>query len=284
MGQPRAFIITGASTGIGRACALHLDRRGARVFAGVRREADADALRAAGSERLEPILLDVTDPEQIAAAVALVTEQLGGLPLSGLVNNAGIAVGGPLELTSLDSVRWQYEVNVFGLIAMSQAFIPLLRPAAGRIVNIGSIGGVVAGPFMTPYNGTKHAVEAISDGLRGELRPWGMHVCVVEPGAIATPIWRKGKELADRTRDSLGAQGAALYGEAVGKLGKVVEESERRGIPPERVARAVEHALSAPRPRTRYLVGVDAHMLAFLRWLLPDRLFDWLYLKAMGLV
>lgn len=283
MGLPRSYVITGASSGIGRACALHLDKRGARVFAGVRKEADAESLRAEASDRLVPVILDVTRQDQIDAAAALIAGQLGDEPLNGLVNNAGVAVGGPIEFTSIDETRWQYEVNVFGLLATTKAFIPMLRPSAGRVVNIGSIGGLVAGPFMTPYNGTKHAVEAISDGLRGELKPWGMHVCVIEPGRIATAIWQKGTDQMAAIEGKVGAEGVALYGPSFQAMGATIKKSERQGIAPDRVARAVEHALTASRPRTRYVVGVDAHALSFLRWLLPDRLFDWIYHRAMGL-
>src|SRR5688500_9161604 len=186
-----AVVITGASTGIGRACAIDLDGRGFRVFAGVRKDEDGERLR---SERpsIEPLRIDVTDAGEIAAARDRVGEEVGERGLAGLVNNAGIAVPGPLEHLPLDEIRRQLEVNVLGQIAVTQAFLPLLRTARGRIVNIGSIGGRVALPLLGPYAGSKHAMEGISDSLRRELRPWGIEVSLVRPGPIATEIWERG--------------------------------------------------------------------------------------------
>lgn len=190
----RSFVITGASTGIGRSAALHLDRLGHRVIAGVRNPGDGDALRTSASERLTPVVLDVTDADDIAQAVQVVDDALGGGPLDGLVNNAGISLGGPLEFLDIDRLRLQLEVNVVGLVAVTQALLPLLRRGPGRIVNIGSIGGRVTSPFMGPYCASKYAVEALSDALRMELGPWGIHVSVVEPGPVHSPIWDKGRE------------------------------------------------------------------------------------------
>ena len=189
-------MITGASTGIGRACALDLDGRGFRVFAGVRKDEDGERLR---SERpsIEPLRIDVTDAGQIAAARDRVSEEVGTAGLAGLVNNAGIAVPGPLEHLPIDEFRRQMEVNLVGQVAVTQAFLPLLRTARGRVVNIGSIGGRVALPMLGPYAASKHAMEGISDSLRRELRPWGMQVSIVRPGPIATDIWESGNATAD---------------------------------------------------------------------------------------
>lgn len=184
----RAVVITGASTGIGKGCALALDKLGARVFAGVRKEADGAALQAEASERLTPVMLDVTDGDQIQAAVRLVQEGMGDAGVAGLINNAGIGVGGPLEFIDLDDLRWQMEVNVIGPMAMIRAFMPLIRQGKGRIVNISSIAGRSATPFMGPYSASKHALEALSDPLRVELRLWNIHVSLIEPGAVQTPI------------------------------------------------------------------------------------------------
>lgn len=264
-----SVLITGASTGIGEACALHLDRAGHTVFAGVRRQTDADRLASQASDRLTPLLLDVTDEEQIEAAAETVEEEAGGL--AGLVNNAGIARGGPLEYLPLDEWREQFEVNVIGQIAVTKAMLPLLRRERGRVVFIGSIGGRVATPLMGPYNASKFAVEAIGEALRHELRPWGLHVSVVEPGAIKTAIWDKGRETADRLDEELPAEARERYRAHIDAIREGIDMQDRQGIGPEAVAKAVEHALCSRRPRTRYVVGKDAKAQAAMVRLLPDK-------------
>ena len=266
-----SVLVTGASTGIGAACALGLDGSGHKVFAGVRRDADGERLKEQASPRLEPVLLDVTEPEQVAAATEHVDRSVGGGGLSGLVNNAGVAVGGPLEFLPLDEWRTQFEVNVFGQIAVTQALIPLLRRATGRVVFIGSLSGRVSTPLMGPYGASKHAVEAIGESLREELRPWGMHVAVVEPGAIRTPIWEKGRATADQLEEAMPPGARQLYGDGIDRIRGLIDQQERDGIPPERVATVVEHALFARRPRYRYLVGTDARVAGALERLLPDK-------------
>ncbi|MGD1157325.1 MAG: SDR family oxidoreductase, partial [Terriglobia bacterium] len=190
MADKGAVVITGASTGIGEACALHLDKLGFRVFAGIRKAADAEALRHRASARLVPIRLDVSDETEVEQAARNVTEALRGEGLAGLVNNAGIVVAGMLEFLPLDALRRQLEVNVVGQVAVTQAFLPHLRKARGRIVNIGSVSGLIAGPFSGAYAASKFALEALTDALRVELRPWKIHVSIVEPGNIQTPIWK----------------------------------------------------------------------------------------------
>jgi NAD(P)-dependent dehydrogenase (short-subunit alcohol dehydrogenase family) len=270
----RSFLITGASTGIGRSAALHLDRLGHRVFAGVRRPGDGDALRASASARLTPLALDVTAPGDVAAAVQAVEEALAGAPLDGLVNNAGIALGGPIEFLDVDRLRLQLEVNVVGLVAVTRAFLPLLRRGPGRIVNIGSIGGRVASPFMGPYCASKHAVEALSDTLRMELSPWGMHVSVVEPGPVHSAIWEKGRAQYRELADAMPARARALYGPYIERTEQAIAARVRMAVPTNATDRVIEHALLAPRPRTRYLVGAIARAAVAMRWLLPDRLPD----------
>src|SRR5512135_1789031 len=179
--RDKSLVITGASTGIGRAGALYMARLGWRVFAGVRKQSDAASLRSEGADGLVPVLLDVTDETSIRHAVASVTEAIGTAGLSGLVNNAGIPYGGPVEHLALDKVRREFEVNFFGVISVTQAFLPLLRRARGRIVNMSSVGGMVSSPFVSPYSSTKFALEALSDSLRMELSPWHMEVAVVQP-------------------------------------------------------------------------------------------------------
>ena len=185
----KSVVITGASTGIGRACTLYLDELGWRVFAGVRKAVDGDALRDLASDRLVPLILDVADEAGVARAADEVAAVVGDDGLHGLVNNAGIAVGGPLEFVPLEDVRRQFEVNVFGLLRTTQAMLSMIRAARGRVVNVSSQGGKVAAPYFGPYCASKFAVEAMSDSLRRELKPWGLHVSVVEPGAIDTAIW-----------------------------------------------------------------------------------------------
>ncbi len=278
-----SVVITGASTGIGAACALDLDHRGMRVFAGVRRDADGEALRQRASERLTPIRIDVTDEMSIAAARDSVASMLGGRGLDGLVNNAGVAISGPLEILPISELRRQLEINVIGQIAVTQAFLPMIRTARGRIVNIGSIGGRMATAVTGPYNASKFAMEALTDTLRMELRPWGINVAIVEPGSIATPIWEKAQKLADTLEDDLNADGHALYDETIAAVRDFARETERRGIPADRVAQAVAHALRAKKPKTRYLVGFDAHMQAVLSTVVPDRMLDGLVARQLKL-
>jgi NAD(P)-dependent dehydrogenase (short-subunit alcohol dehydrogenase family) len=277
----RSALVTGASTGIGRASALRLDRSGWRVFAGVRREEDAEALRAAASERLVPLILDVTDAGQIAAAAERVAaEGEGGL--DGLVNNAGVAIPGPLETLHIDDFRRQLEVNLTGQVAVTQAMLEEIRRARGRLVFISSIGGRIAFPLTGAYHAAKFGVEAVGDVFRQELRPWGISVSIVEPGSIDTPIWERGERAAEELAER-SPRREELYGQAVASYRKVVRQLAERGIAPEKVAEVVEHALSDGRPRTRYLVGLDARVQARLKPFLPARLFDRIVARAMGL-
>lgn len=275
-------MVTGSSTGIGQACVLHLDRLGFRVFAGVRREADGERLRSAASGRLEPLILDVTESSDIARAAQRVGEVTGG-ELAGLVNNAGIGLGGPVELLSIDDFRRQLEVNLIGQVAVTQAFVPALRRARGRLVFISSIGGLVATPYMAPYHASKFGLEAVGDVLRQELRPFGVQVSIVEPSSVATPIWEKGQRAADSVRGDLTPQDLELYGEPIERFGELLGKTASRGVPPEKVARVVAHALTARRPRTRYPVGADTRVMATLGRLLPDRVRDRIIARASGL-
>jgi len=274
-----AVVVTGASTGIGRACALRLDGLGLKVFAGVRSEPDAHSLAAVASSHLRPVQLDVTDPAQVDAAAETVRSDLDGTRFLGVVNNAGIAVSGPAELIPLDDWRRQFEVNVIGHVSVIQRFIPLLREHRGRLVNISSVGGRFSQPFVAPYVASKHAVEAISDALRIELRPWGIHVSLIEPGAVATPLWEKGR------REGMAMFGFApqrlmeLYGRAIETMLVIAQREGERGVPPQRVADAVVDALFNAHPRTRYVVGNDARAMLALRRLLPDRWRDEIVLR-----
>ena len=272
-GSRGAVVITGASTGIGHASALHLASLGFDVFAGVRRDADAERLRAAGSGRIEPLRIDVTEQATIDAAVQRVGESLDGGGLAGLVNNAGIAVPGPIEFIPVEEFRRQIEVNLVGQMAVTQAFLPLLRRARGRIVNIGSIGGRVALPLLGPYAASKHAMEGLSDSLRRELRPAGIEVSLIRPGPIKTEIWERG----NTTADELLARMPGVeehYGPAIAASRAWAAERAGEAIPPSEVAAVVADALTADKPRTRYLVGPRARLMVRLRELLPDRWFD----------
>jgi NAD(P)-dependent dehydrogenase (short-subunit alcohol dehydrogenase family) len=268
----RSVLITGASTGIGRATTLRLDAAGWRVFAGVRREEDAESLRGAGSDRLAPLLLDVTEADQIAAAAARVEAEAGGL--DGLVNNAGVAIPAPLETIPMEDLRRQVEVNLIAQVAVTQALLPSIRRAHGRVVFIASIGGRIAFPLNGPYHMAKFGIEAAGDVFRQELRPWRIAVSIVEPGSIATPIWERGTRTAEEVQERAGSRQQALYGPAMERLRALALELAERGIPPEKVADAIEHALTAQRPRSRYLVGLDAKVQARLKPLIPTPLFD----------
>ncbi len=279
----RAVVVTGASTGIGEACALRLDTMGWRVFAGVRRDEDGARLKEKASDRLAPVFIDVTDGASILSAAENVTATVAGTGLAGLVNNAGIALGGPLEYLPVDELRRQLEVNVVGQIAVTQAFLPLLREGRGRVVNIGSSNGMLATPFFGPYCASKFALEGLTDSLRQELRPWGIEVSVVQPGSIATPIWDKGRATADELEEKLPQEALDLYGGAFIAVRKAIDEQEKRGVPPDEVAKAVAHALAARRPKTRYTVGWDARLEVTLARLVPDRLRDRVVAWQMGL-
>ncbi|HEX4735828.1 MAG TPA: SDR family oxidoreductase [Thermoleophilaceae bacterium] len=272
-------LITGTSSGIGEACARHLAGLGFNVFAGVRKQEDAD--RVAG-DRIEPVIIDVTDDASVAAAAETIRTAAGNAGLAGLVNNAGIAVAGPLEFVDIAEFQQQLEVNVTGVLRTTQAMLPELRKARGRIVNISSIGGRVAVPLVGPYAASKFALEGMSDSLRRELRPWGMHVSLIEPGAVATPIWDKGVDQAVELERDAPPEVRERYGEVIDAIRKQSEKNRTEGVPPQEVAEAVAHALTADKPKTRYLVGRDAKMRAPAATVLPDRAMDAVIARALG--
>lgn len=275
-----AVVITGAGTGIGEASALRLDRLGFRVFAAVHRADEGGALRGQASDRLTPVLLDVTEADSIAAAAGQVRSALGEAGLAGLVNNAGIAVGGPLEFLPIEDFRKNLEVNVVGNVAVTQAFLSLIRKGRGRIVNIGSVSGRIAAPFVAPYAASKHALEAISDSLRVELRPWKIQVSLVEPGPVATPIWKKSIADVDERMRHLPPEAHGLYDASFAGLRRGVEARASRAIPVEHVVEAIVHALTAKQPKTRYLVGREARIMAMVA-MIPDRLRDQLVVRRL---
>src|SRR5277367_4344049 len=255
------IVITGASTGIGRECALYFDRLGYRVFAGVRKASDGEALIKNASPRLNPVIIDVTDARTITEAAAHVEQALADVPLIGLVNNAGIGIVGPVLVT--------------------QSFMPMLRRSRGRIVFISSVGGKVATPLLGPYCASKFALEGLCDSMRAELKPFGISVSIVEPGGVKTAMVDKARSAADDALSSLPPEGVRYYGSQIETLRALIDTKGEAAVTADVVVKVVEHALTASRPRTRYLVGRDAKLMALFHWLLPDRAFDGLLAMMM---
>ena len=277
-------VVTGASTGMGRACALRLAQAGYRVFAGVRSPAAAEDLRAAAPGMLTPLYLEITEPAQIEAAVKEVAEATSDEGIAGLVNAAGVGWTSPSELVPLDSVRRQFEINVFGPLAVTQAFLPQIRRGHGRLINMGSIGDRVTMPFGGPLNATKHAAASFNDALRVELRPWGIPVVLIEPASIRTPAVDKLLRAGEEAISEFSPRERLLYQDAYrSMLRNVTMHATRFGTPPEAVAEAVHRALTANRPKTRYLVGKSARPLAAIARFVPDRGFDAIRVRVFGL-
>lgn len=264
-------LVTGASTGIGLATAQLLAREGYAVFAGVRNANDARKLEGLHGE-IRAVLLDVQNNDAIKQALQTVSES--GVALHGVVNNAGIAVAGPLEYLPLEDFRRQFDVNVFGALAVTQAALPLLRKTRGRIVFMSSISGQIAPPFVGAYAASKFALEAMADAMRVELSPFGINVSVIQPGNVRTPIWQKGRSEKDALVARMPAEAATHYGGSVEKLMRMTEREERTGIEPEIVAQAVLHALRSPEPHARYAVGNPPGWQRVFATLLPHRLRD----------
>jgi NAD(P)-dependent dehydrogenase (short-subunit alcohol dehydrogenase family) len=269
-----SVLLTGASSGIGRATAERLSAAGWRVLAGARTDVDLQALGALPG--VEALRLDVTVEADIAAAA-----EAAGERLDGLVNNAGIAVAGPVEALPVETWRHQLEVNVVGQVAVTRALLPALLRARGRIVNMSSISGRSAPPLLGPYAASKFALEAINDALRRELRAAGVQVVSIEPGGIATPIWHKSLAEANALRGELSADQERRYGGLMSALTKQAERAATDGVDPVTVAAAVQTALTAERPRTRYVIGREARVLATLARVLPDRALDALIARAL---
>jgi NAD(P)-dependent dehydrogenase (short-subunit alcohol dehydrogenase family) len=277
----RAIVVTGASSGIGQACAIRLDELGFKVFAGVRKESDGAVLAGKTSERLAPLLLDITEAASIASAARLIEEATGEQGLFGLVNNAGIAIAGPLEFLPIEELRRQFEVNVVGQVAVTQAFLPMLRKARGRIVNIGSVSGRLSVPLLGPYCASKFALEALTAALRMELRPWGIRVSLIEPAGIATPIWDKSLALGDNLAATLPIEAQECYGKLISAQRNRAIKASTHGIPVGKIVRPVVHALTSSKPKTRYIVGSTTRMGELLR-LLPDHLQERVILRQLS--
>ena len=270
-------LVTGASTGIGEATVLHLRELGFDAVGGVRRDEDAERL---GAQGVRTVRLDVTDAAQIAA----VRDELGQSPLAGLVNNAGIAVAGPIEFLPVDQLRQQLEINLIGQVAVTQALVPALRQARGRVINVSSIGGRMALPLMGAYAMSKFGLEGFSDSLRRELRPQGVDVVVIEPGGVKTPIWQKGNALIERMMEDMPASELdRLYGRVIEALRReTVKIEQERGMPAREVAELIGMALTHKRPRARYVIGRDAKQRAVMARVVPDRVMDRLIGRALG--
>ncbi len=264
---------------------MRLASAGWNVLAGVRSQQAGESLASgAPGGRISPVTLDVTDGAQVGALAAVVASAAGSSAQGGLdalVNNAGIGIGGPLEVISDEQWRRQFDVNLFGQVAVTRAVLPALRRAHGRIVFVSSIGGRVALGFNAPYASSKHAIEAVGDALRVELHSSGIQVCLIEPGSVATPIWDKGRGEADRLE--IPPELAPQYGTIPEKMDKVLADTGRRGIPPEAVAEQIEKALVASRMPARVLVGRDAKVMLLARRLLPDRVFDGIVRRRIGI-
>jgi NAD(P)-dependent dehydrogenase (short-subunit alcohol dehydrogenase family) len=264
-------VVTGASTGIGAATARELARRGYHVLAGVRRDRDADAIRAPG---IEPVIIDVTKPDQIEALATRVHGDPQGRALRALVNNAAIQANVPIEAFAIDEWRRMFEVNLFGQVAVTQALLPALIDSSGRVVNISSVGGKVAMATYGPYAATKFAIEAVSDSLRRELAPFGVKVIVVEPGAVRTEMLGRAITTAREAMSDMTPEQSRRYGGLVAAVNAQALSSTRSGLPADAAAKVIAKAVTSSKPRTRYTVGRDAAMITRLVRFLPDRTLD----------
>lgn len=277
-----SVLITGTSSGIGKVTAHYLQRLGFRVFATVRNKEDAQVLQAERSEQLVPIIMDVSDQASIIRARDQVSRFVGDEGLSGLVNNAGVGFISPLECIPLDELRWLFEVNVFGLLAVTQSFLPLIRLRKGRIVNLSSTASIFVAPFHGPYSASKLGVNGLTNALRLELRPQGVQVALIVCGSINTPMWEKGKSLSSQVSQDFPVQFMDLYGDHYHRVHDSFFNLGRNGIPPEAVSRSIYHALTARRAKNTYYVGPDAVFYNIADKFLFGKLRDWVISHNIG--
>jgi NAD(P)-dependent dehydrogenase (short-subunit alcohol dehydrogenase family) len=265
-------LITGTSTGIGEACVARLAAADWTVYAGVRRAEDGDRLKSAFGGDVRPVILDVTDEQQMRGVIDELARENGARGLDGLVNNAGVGRGGPSEYLSADDWRWVFEVNVFAVVALTNLAMPMLRAARGRVVHIGSIGGRIASPGLSAYSASKHAIEALAEAERHEFARSrsGVRVALVEPGEVKTAIWEKGEASMNEVESALDDEGHRRYQWLLNQSRGFIDEGRTRGVEADKVAEAVEHALTARRPKARYLVGPDAKLFGHVVPRLPD--------------
>jgi NAD(P)-dependent dehydrogenase (short-subunit alcohol dehydrogenase family) len=280
--MPKSVLVSGASSGIGKALCLELDHQGYQVFAGIRKTPDGEAIRSQASERLVPVLLDVTQPETIASARQAVTEKTDG-QLFGLVNNAGIDVSGALEFLPIQEFRNQMEVNLIGQLALTQACLPMLRKGNGRIIFISSVAGRLVTPFNGPYAASKAALVAMADALRLELSAWNIIVSVLIVGSVQTPIWEKSARQAGEILRCEPSLAWELYGKLQKRAGKFYQQTGRNGMSVEKLVAIIQDVLEARRPKEYILAGYDALMIELIAKLLPVHWRDWLVKRQMGL-
>lgn len=268
--RDRSVLVTGASRGIGRATAERLSRTGWTVFAGVRTAADAPV-------GTTPVVLDLTDEAQIASLADAVPDRLDAV-----VNNAGVVVAGPVEALTADDLRRQFEINVIGQIAVTRALLPKLRASRGRIVFVSSVSGRISTPMTGVYSASKYALEALADAMRVELRPWGVTISLVEPGAIDTDMWKTAPEMIEETYAALAPEYRELYDGHVAGMRKTVRFIQKQASPPATVVAAVEKALTASRPKARYVVGADSRAQLAAKAVLPTAAFDAIIARGTG--
>jgi NAD(P)-dependent dehydrogenase (short-subunit alcohol dehydrogenase family) len=279
----RSVLVTGASSGIGEATALRLARSGWHVFAAVRKETDLDSIKRRGLENLEAVRLDVTDRDSIRNAALDIESRLAGRGLDAIFNNAGIGIIAAVETISPEELRHVFEVNLFGQIDIIQAFLPLVRKAKGRIINSGSVVDHLTPCFVGAIASSKAAFASLTAALRLELRPQGIHVCLIEPGSINTPAVNKTVGAVEKAIATLSPEIAGLYVAGLRHVAQIFANNERVGSPPETVAEVVERALTERNPKTRYPAGKDSVKLIMLARLLPEKLLDIAILKSFGL-
>jgi NAD(P)-dependent dehydrogenase (short-subunit alcohol dehydrogenase family) len=279
----KSVVITGASRGIGRTAALLLERSGFKVFAGVRRPEDGEQLVRKSKGNIFPIVIDVTKQDTIDSAAFQITGIVKDFGLWGLVNNAGIAVAGPMEFMPMERIREQFDINFFGQISVTQKFLPLIRQGKGRIVNISSKEGILSMPLVGPYCASKFALEAFSDTLRLELKQWNIPVAIIQPGTIATQIIEQSISSAEECVRDLPRHAGELYDECFIAARKTAAKVLKAAIPPDKVARTILKALTDKKPKSRYTVGIDARALSIMKQLIPDTMMDKIILKQMGM-
>jgi NAD(P)-dependent dehydrogenase (short-subunit alcohol dehydrogenase family) len=270
----KSILISGASKGIGKAAALFFSTNGIQVFAGVRTVEDGKILEDLGGGKIIPIQLDVTNSTQIKNSIVKIEEIVGKNGLQGLVNNAGIAVSSPMEFVPIDELRNQIEINFIGVVALTQACMPLIRIGKGRIVNISSISGMFSYPFVGPYSASKFALEAFTNSFRRELLMAGIHVASVQPGNVDTPIWDSSYMKADEISKNFPAEAHQHYPFYFPTLLDKKDGQDKKGMSPQKVVDKINHALFSKRPKTKYPVGNTAIFFSTIGKFIPDKFFD----------
>lgn len=273
------ILITGVATGIGFTTAQQFIDQGYFVYGSVRKQTDAQRLKAQFGERFYPLIFDVCDEVAIGEAAEELAQHIGEEGLEALVNNAGMVVSGPIQLVDINELEYQLNVNVLGVVRVTQAFLPFLgaslpkRNKPGKIFNISSVSGVFAAPFLGPYCASKYALEAINDSLRRELLIYGIDVVCIEPGPIRTPIWKKALEQSKTYPDS-------DYAPLLKSTNKMIQKSEANSIPPEQVALTIYNALQRSNPKLRYIVHANKWSFWLMTKLIPDRVIDFFIRRA----